>query len=355
MKTTTNNAPPHGNYTIKLLMEIASKYPTLLLEPLLDARIHLQSLFPSPCPIAIKLRPDEPDPELPSNVLSIPPWLANDGAAHGFLARDHDALKVVFPDKHGTLTITSVAAMTNSHAAHPTRFSPTEWWDLDLYEPVYDGRPVVTIYEPGHAAPSEWVAAMNHIFAELRGNYWRQMDSVNGMRGEIKLTSPEFHEELRGLPSKFRQGMLTLADEIVRLLDFIIHETVDVGHDQCEMNMFEAWCRTSTACIAAMAPGLRSLTFHGLGWPVPMNPIEAKALLLKIRREQPVSLSRISRFRKALKADSRDHLLSYLLDAGVASMEGRLISTVEPVQFFEDQLRKAANKEKFSTTISYCG
>ena len=336
MATHANNDPPLRGPTITVLLETAAKYPTFLLERLLTTRILFQALFPSPCPLLMKIGKDDSGGAVAPMNLSITPWLSDDPVSHGFLTQVDNDLKVVFPGKWGVPTIKSVATMSDFSAAHPATWSPAEWWNLDLHSSAYRGRPVVTIYDPGQAVPAEWVSAVDYAVTRFSLQLATAYESIHCCGEGRALAPAAFHDSLRGLPRRFVECMLTLADEIANLA---YHLTENIRDNEPDWRGGDdSWNDISEACIAAMVPGLKALALHGFGWPGLMDPMEAKTFLFMVRREEPVSLSRIGRLHKGLHAEARDELLGYLLKSGIVSMEGRLVSVFEPEQLLEHQL-----------------
>ena len=325
MQTTTNNDPPLHGPGISKLLEIATKTPMLLLERLLLARIQLQWLHPSPCPLVLIVKSESHGETIPS-LPSTDPWISDYASGHGLITPDGNYLKAVFPLKAISLPIEEC----NLFALHPATVSQSEWSEIDIHSIALRGQCVVTI--PGQLhVPAGWADALDELFSSFRSEALRGFEATNGGLDDT-ITPAGFLEALNGFPDQFAEAMCTLAGEI----DHLVGHIAAVAGSSQEESGFELCDEISKACIGAMVPGIRALAFHGFGWPI-LPPADAKIFLGKIRDVQPVSAETIASFRSDLDSGQRVELLSFLLKAGLLSMGGTMVTLGEPANFFVDR------------------
>lgn len=327
MHTTTTANPPRPRSTIDDLLEIAAKTPTLLLAGLLTARIQMQWIHPSPCPLVTIVK-DTPEGETVLLPLSATPWISDYADGHGLLALEGKYLKAVFPTKAISLPIET----SDLYALHPATVSQSQWLEIDLHSLVGRGQCVVTLYDDG-AAPTESVEAVDELVALFRSQGLRGFEATNpGLDDTI--TPAGFIEALQGFPEPFVEAICTLAGEI----DFLVGHFAHLAGAGQEEEEFKLCDEISKACIGALLPGIRALAFHGFGWPV-LNPADAKCFLSKVRHAQSVSVESVASLHGDLDPQQRQELLSFLSKAGIISMEGGLVSVVEVADFFATKVR----------------
>ncbi len=325
MNTKTNNAPTRRNSIVIKLLEIVTKYPVLLLEWILTARIQLQWLHPSSCPLVMIVTNDSHGKTIPLPP-SADPWILDHASGHGLLTPDGKHLKAVFPLTAVSLPIEGC----DFFAVHPATLAVSKWLEIDLSSIASFGQCVVTI--PSQTpVPAEIVDALAELFSAFRSEAVRGFEATNGGLDDT-ITPAGFLEALDGLPGRFVEAMRTLAEEIDHLVGHIA-AVAGSAHEEHELELCD---EISKAAICALIPGIRALAFHGFGWPI-LPPADAKIFLGKIRDGQPVSVETIATFRSDLDSEQHEELLSFLLKAGLVAMKDSLISVVEPAAFLAAQ------------------
>lgn len=325
MRTKTNDDPTRRGPIIRTLLEIAAKYPALLLQWLLTIRIQLQWPHPSPCPLVMIVTSDFLDETIPFTP-SVDPWISDYASGHGLLTPDGKYLKAVFPLKAISLPIEEC----DLFAIHAATLNQSKWLEIDIHTIASRGQCVVTI--PSLCpVPAEWVDALDELFSSFRSEALRGFKATP-IDLDDTITPAGFLEALDGFPDRFVEAMCTLAGEIDHL---VAHIAPLAGNGQ-EEREFEQCDEISKACIAALVPGIRALAFHGFGWPI-LSPADAKIFLSKIRDIQPVSVETIASLRSDLDSGQREELFSFLLKVGLVSMDGTMVTVEEPANFLASQ------------------